>query len=222
MSTVTIVLDEATPLLRNVESEAEARGLALVGARAVGILVKDHLYGLDAQRHRYGNHFYRQAGDSVSTGAVPQGAAVSITQQGFRQRLQGGTIRARNARNLTLPEAPEAHGKRAGEFNDLDFTFAHNPKTDALQPALVRRPSTAIRYRKHTRDGVTTYKAQPVASLLSVVMFWLTPSVEQKPDPSVLPPATGPKSMGEAATTAIQRRFMRLRSRIQKPDSAAS
>lgn len=209
MSTATtILLDEATPLLERVQSATQARGLALVAARAVGGLVKEHLYGLDAQRHRFGNHFYRQAGDSVTTSADSRGAVVSISQLGFRQRFFGGTIRAKNVRYLTIPAAPEAYGHRAREFNDLDFAIVENPETGALQPALVRRAQTKIKHRRvKTKDGGVTFKASSVATLLPEVMYWLTPKVEQDADPTVLPYN---EQMSARAADAVKTRLARL------------
>ena len=204
MSGISIINDEVLPLLEGVQSEAQARGLALVGARAVASLVKEHLYGLDAQRHQFGNHFYRQAGDSVSSAVVPQGAVTSISQLGFRQRLFGGVIRAKQAKLLTLPAHPEAYGHRAGEFNDLDFAFAMNPETGALQPALVRRAQTLLRHRR--LKGGAGYKATAVATLDPVVMYWLTPSVDQEADPTVLPHG---EQMAARAVGAIKTRLLR-------------
>lgn len=203
----TILLDEVTPLLERVKTEAQARGLALVAARAVGGLVKDHLYGLDQQRHRYGSHFYRQAADSVTTGAAPEGAVVSITQLGFRQRLFGGTIRPKNVRYLTLPAHPDAFGKRAREFNDLDFAYRVNPATGALQPCLIRRAQTSIRYRRTKgKDGVVRLKVAAVTSLQAEVMFWLVKSVSQPADPSVLPHG---EQMSARAVGAIKTALLR-------------
>ena len=210
MSGVTLITDEITPLLARVQTEAQAKGLALVGARAVGSLVKEHLYGLDGQRHQFGNHFYRQAGDSVTAGIVPQGAAVSITQTGFRQRLFGGTIRAKHAKFLTIPAAPEAVGHRAREFNDLDFAYAVNPATGSLQPALVRRPQTTIKHRRVKGAGGVTFKASAVATIAPLVMYWLTPSVTQEADPSVLPYG---EQMAGRAVAAIKTRLLRLSDR---------
>lgn len=208
MSGVTILMDEATPLLERVRTAAAAQGLALVGARAVAGLVKDHLYGLDAERHKYGRHYYRQAGDSVTAGAVPQGAAVSITQIGFRQRLFGGTIRAKNVRLLTIPAHPDAYGMRAREFNDLDFSFEVNPKTGALQPCLVRRAQTTLKYsRRRQKDGTVKISVKPVAELKPEVMYWLTPSVYQRPDPTVLPYN---EQMSNRAVGVIRDRMTRL------------
>lgn len=215
MSGVAFVIDEVTPLLERVKTAAAAQGLALVAARAVGGLVKEHLYGLDVERHQFGRHFYRQAGDSVTTGVVPQGAVVSVTQTGFRQRLFGGTIRAKNSRYLTIPAAPEAHGKRAREFNDLDFAVVENPETGALQPALVRRAQTLIKYRRVKGAAGVTLQAKPVATLMPEVMYWLTPSVTQEADPSVLPYG---EQMSVRATDAIKNRFARLALREARQD----
>lgn len=219
MSTsVTILFDEVTPLLERVKTAAQAQGIALVAARAVGGLVKEHLYGLDAQRHRFGNHFYRQAGDSVTALADQRGAIVSVTHLGFRQRFYGGTIRPKNGTYLTIPAAPEAHGKRAREFNDLDFAVVENPETGALQPALVRRAQTAIKFRRvKTAEGVRL-KAKPVATLMPEVMFWLTRSVTQAADPSVLPYS---EHMQARALEAARARLLRLatRGQLQNPES---
>lgn len=212
MSGLTIVLDEAAPLLERVQSAAQAQGLALVAARAVGILVKAHLVGLNTQRHRYGKHYYLQAAKSVTTQRGNGGIAfVTITQFGFRQRLYGGRIRAKNVRLLTIPEAPEAHGKRAREFIGLDFTFAHNPRTGALQPALVRRAQSLVRPRRvKAKDGTVSLRFARVATLEPKVMYWLTPSVLQRPDPTVLP---YPEQMQARATEAITARLLRLTQR---------
>lgn len=211
MSGVSILVDEATPLLERVKTAAAAQGIALAGARAVAGLVKEHLYGLDAQRHTFGNHYYRQAGDSVTTAKVPAGAVVSITQIGIRQRLFGGTIRAKNAKLLTIPAHPDAVGKRAREFNDLDFSFQVNPKTGSLQPCLVRRAQTTLRYsRRKAKDGGVKVSVRAVATLQPEVMFWLTPSVTQEADPTVLPYA---EQMQLRAVQAMGRRFQRLQGR---------
>ncbi len=211
MPGVTIILDEATPLLAGVRTLAQAQGLALVGARAAAIVVRQHLYGLDAQRHKYGSHFYRQAGDSVSTGIAPQGAVVSINHQGFRQRLQGGRIApGLGKKYLTLPASPEAQGKRAGEFAGLRFAIVPDQSTagGTLRPALVRDAQTEIRISKRKKkDGTFSFTAKPVRELHPEVMFWLVRSVTQRADPSVLP---YDEQLASAATGAISARFTRL------------
>lgn len=217
MSGVTILLDEVTPLLERCRTAAQAQGLALVGARAVGILVKDHLYGLDSQRHQYGRHYYRQAGDSVTAGAVPQGAAVGITQIGIRQRLLGGTIVPVNAGALTIPASPEAVGHRAAEFaGQLQKKKIFDPHLGCLRWALVRRASTAIAFRRRKQeDGTTKTFVRPSEFRDEAPMFWLSKHVYQKPDPTVLPYE---EQMTLRAVDAINARFVHL---AQRQDDAA-
>jgi hypothetical protein len=199
VSGVTILLDEVTPLLESVTSLVQARGLALVGARATASLVKEHAYGLNGERHRSGGrNFYRQAADSVSTAAVSQGAVVSINQQGFRQRLYGGAIRPGAGKTyLTLPACDEAYGKRAGEFPGLKFAYALDPKSGALRPALVRPAGTAVKIGRK----------KAVTSLQPEVLFWLVRKVDQRADPTVLPYG---EQMSAVAVAAIRTRFSRL------------
>jgi len=202
-----IILDEVTPLLARVNDAAVAKGLVLVGARAVGSLVKEHLYGLDQQRHRYGRHFYRQAADSVTAQSVAQGASVSITQLGFRQRLLGGAIYPRGG-FLTIPEAPEAYGHRAREFPDLHVARVVDPKFGFLRWALIRNLSTPIAVRKRKqKDG--TYRTKIIAGQQrgGEVMYWLVRDVGQRADPTVLPYA---EQMNARAVSAIETEMLRL------------
>jgi hypothetical protein len=217
MSGVTILLDEVSPLLERVKTAAAARGLAVTGARGVGSLVRDHLYGLERQRHQYGKHYYRKAGDSVSARAVPQGAAVSITQLGLRQRLFGGPIVPVNAGALTIPACPEAVGHRAADFpHQLQRKRVLDPKTGSLRWALVRRASTAIRFRHRRRaDGTVKYAITPSGFRDEKIMFWLVRRVYQKPDPTVLPSA---EQMTACAVDAIKERLARLAQRQSAGD----
>lgn len=215
MAGAAIVLDEVSPLLQRVRTAAAAAGLALVGARAAGQLVREHLFGLDAQRHKGGRHYYAQAARSVTTSRVPQGAVVSITQTGFRQRLKGGTIKAgqngSGRKFLTIPEDDEAIGKRAGEFKDLRLERnVINPRTGALMWALVRNMSTPITMRRRVqKDGSikTTITPGKVIGRAGEVMYWLVRQVTQRADPTVLPHA---EQMSGRAIDAIGARLLRL------------
>ena len=212
MPGVTIILDEVTPLLERVRTAAQVRGLALVGARAVASLVKTHLYGLDAQRHRFGRHFYRQAGDSVTSDTTPQGGVVSITQTGFRQRLFGGTIvPGPDKQFLTIPAVPEAVGTRAGEWSGLKFAYAFDPKIGALRPALVRATPAAV---KSSAPAGKLNRAIRQNIEIGDVVFWLVRKVEQEADPTVLPES---EQMATTAVGAIKTRIERLQSRSAGP-----
>lgn len=214
MSGVTFILDEATPLLERVGSAAAAKGLALVGGRAVGTLVRDHLVALNADRHRYGRNYYAQAARSVHVRSVPQGAAVGISQIGFRQRLLGGTIRAgqngSGKKFLTIPAegVPDAYSETAREHDDLQIARRVNPKTGHLMWCLIRNASTPISIRRRKqKDGSikTTIKAGAIVG--GEVVFWLVRSVTQRADPSVLPSG---EAMNTAASDAIKAEFATL------------
>ncbi|HEY0966931.1 MAG TPA: hypothetical protein VGE76_16310 [Opitutaceae bacterium] len=214
MSGLSIPIDEVTPLIARLRDASQRQGIALVGARAAANLVRDHLFDLNDSRHKHGRNYYAQAARSVNTRAVAQGAAVNINQIGLRLRLLGGVVRPVNAKMLTIPDenAPEAHGVRAREFNDLDRQLVTNPRTGRLQWALVRRPSTAIRFvRRKRADGTLQTTVKPGELRDGKVLYWLVRKTTHKPDPSVLP--TVGAMMG-AAVAAIKLRFARLRQRI--------
>lgn len=196
MSGVAIVLDEVTPLLARVSTAAQAKGLALVGGRAVGQLVRDYLVDLNSDRHRCGRNYYAQAARSVNVSAVPSGAAVSITQIGFRQRLLGGTILPKK-QFLTIPAIPEAVGTLASEWTGLKVAFAYDPKLGCLRRALVR--ATPVAQVTLTGKGKLLKKhLNPVAT--GEAVFWLVRRAVQNPDPSVLPYA---EQMTSRAVDAI-------------------
>ena len=212
---VQVIVDEVGPLLQRLKSAAQAQGIALVGARAVATLVKEHLYGLDGQRHRAGGgHFYRKAADSVNSVVVPQGAAVNITQRGFRQRLQGGPIRPKPGHALAIPvEGTAAVGRTPREFNDLDIGRAMDDR-GRLRWALIRRVSTAISYvRRKRKDGSYSFKVRAGDSRLVEPLFWLSFGVDQKPDRSVLPYA---EQMALRANDAMRSRLLRLADRASR------
>jgi len=130
-------------------------------------VTRDWLYDKDKEPNTLGGkktHFYRSAGDAVTHEVTKTGAAVSINQQGIRQRLEGGVITAKNAKALTIPISPRAHGKRAREF---DNTF--------ILKSTKGKPETV---------GVIM---QDLGSGQLDALYVLRTRVTQKPDPTVIP-----------------------------------
>jgi hypothetical protein len=202
-----IIRDTASPLLAAVRTEAQAGGIARVMGADVVELTREHLFALNQSRHRPGGaEYYRKAARGTHAETSPTEIKLSINQIGIRQRRFGGRIRAKE-KYLTLADAPEAYGKRAREFNDLDFAIAPDPKHGgALRPALVRRVSQLIRYRRQKRaDGSVVMRVSPGELIGGKVMFWLTPEVNQKEDPSVLP--SGALLLQTARAAALRRLF---------------
>ena len=123
-------------------------------------------------------NYYAGAARATSFAVVSDTEVViGVAQIGIRQRFFGGTIRPRTAKFLTIPVAPEAHGKRAREFGDLEVIFGRGG-----------RPIGLARKAQGTRR-------------FGVMLYRLARSVTQRADPSVLPTSA---TLGTAITTAVQ------------------
>jgi hypothetical protein len=151
--------------------------------------VKDHLRsgGLETTRpNELGGertHFWEQAADSLSHSISGSELRVSVNKLGFAQRFFGGEIKATNADWVTIPARSEAHGKRAGEFNNLRFV-QFSEDTAALVEA--ERTDVQLFRRKKENLPAVSERARAAGGL---VMYWLKHSVTQPADPSVLPSA---------------------------------
>lgn len=117
-------------------------------------------------------HYWIGVADSVQNpvfqekGNVNQ-ARVSITEPTFAQKLHGGVIRAKNVKNLTIPQTAEAHGRTAETFE----------AETGLKLFLVTSKSG---------KGFAALAAK-FASGGIVIEYILKPSVNQKPAPGALP-----------------------------------
>ena len=192
------ITDLATPILHQLRAEVGSVRMTTVIAQAVANKIRGHLFALDAARpNKLGGdrtHFYSGAAKGTSYTAEPGLATVNINDPagGFRQRLEGGVIRPENKKLLTIPATAEAHGKRAGEFNNLRFAVLNG------HPALIEAQATKIKIGRKKKDGTRNVKATSSTTGLKV-FFWLARSVNQQPDPTVLPPDS---EMVDAAVTA--------------------
>ncbi len=206
---INISRDDLSPLLARLGNEANVGGLTNVMGRAAGNLVKDWLYDLDSKRHRYGRNYYRGAADSVTIATTPNSAIISITQVGFRQRLQGGVIKPKAGKKfLTIPAAPEAYGRRAGEFSSLEFRYVLDDGGH-LRPALVQRAHTPLKFiNRRRKDGTVKLSVKAGALNEEKVMYWLVRQVTQRADSTVLP---APGLIVAAAVQAGLRRLERLK-----------
>lgn len=168
--------------------DMEARIKALQGARlnvqigrGVANLFRDHLFKLNGQRaNALGGkrtNFYSDAAKATHSSGNDSEAVVTISQQGIRQRLLGGTIRPTGGKKyLTIPARAEAYGRRAGEFQDLQFVKLKNGTA-----MLIAGGGTGLKL--NSKGEAVTRKGFEEG----LVMFWLVPSVVQRPDRSVLP-----------------------------------
>ena len=74
------------------------------------------------------SHFYRHAAEGITEELHEDSADVVINQTGFRQRLLGGEIHAKNSKYLTIPAIAEAYGHHAPEFDLVFVPFKSGAK----------------------------------------------------------------------------------------------
>lgn len=97
-----------------------------------------------ARSHSQGGKFWPSIANLTKvTSAHNDGAVVQCLHFAGAQKEFGGTIRAKNAKFLTIPIAPEAKGKRAGEFENTFVMggiifqgFEHGKRKDGSLKAL--------------------------------------------------------------------------------------
>jgi hypothetical protein len=138
-------------------------------------------------------NYYAKAADAVNFQILSDDSVVvSINAVGIALHfhgtggLPGGRLRPITAQYLTIPASPEAHGKRAREFGDLEFGFAFDPELGRERPALVRNGSQpATRVAK--RGGRAPAAGLPGGDTTGEPVFWLVRSVKFDGDDSVLP-----------------------------------
>lgn len=184
MSKTITITDQAAPEIARLRGVISEGRLGDAMGQGAANRIRAHLVELNGTRaNKLGGrrtNFYTQAAKSTNLTSVdlsPPGFTVTVSKQGFRQRYEGGRIRAVNAKLLTIPATAEAHGRRASEFPDLQLVVLGG------RPALVRARQTRLRRVGGRRPG---FRAASSTSGLEV-LFWLKKEVNQRPDPSVLP-----------------------------------
>lgn len=110
---------EAKELLRRLSSPREINEHA---GRAVLQLIRGHFIKLDDERSKV-TGFYRKAANSLSLQTTDDSATITINKPGIGLRRFGGEVNARSGGYLTIPAIAEAHGKPAGDFDNLRFAM---------------------------------------------------------------------------------------------------
>lgn len=164
MITVRLERDEVSPHLRKLLKQAGSNGpLAKVLGRAGANELKKHFRGRNRTPNKLGGrrtNFWSAVAQSVnSPNLLPGRITIPITHPAIAQKVHGGTITARKAKNLSIPIDPLAHGKSPRVFPALEFAM-----TAAGMKLLGLRDSGGIKW-----------------------LYVLKPSVSQDADPDALP-----------------------------------
>jgi len=147
------------------------RQMMLACGRELGNQLKQHYQIRDRnQSNKLGGkreHFWLQVANSVQAPIVDASGlvvSVSINDPRIAQKVFGGTITAKRAGALTIPQTPEAYGRAASTFEqETGFTLF-----------LVKTQRGAALAIAAANGGIT-------------IEYILTPSVTQDADPDALP-----------------------------------
>jgi hypothetical protein len=186
MSYTIKVKDDASPMLKKLGEVLVSQEFRNALGRGASNAVQAFLFKLNSTRpNQMGGkrtNFWSASAKSTNYKADGNQITINISKLGYLQRVKGGEIKARNTKYLTIPATPEAYGKRAGEFSNLRFGFGEN-KYGNLMPALIKQSAT----RSRTGNAIKGKGAAAAQANIGNVMFWLTPRVFQRADPTVEP-----------------------------------
>jgi hypothetical protein len=202
-----VLEDTATPALERVRGflqSGEAQSVIGYTGRNV---VREHLQELEETRSGASGgpatHYYGSARRATSWYPAGDNAVeINVAQVGMRLHFYGGTVEAGKGissatgaptKYLTIPATPEAHGRKASDF-DLVLVWA-NGRPVALALAESTESMTARGGFKATRKA-------------GKIMFTLKESVTLAPDPSVMPTTEDfSEAIVERLGSVIRRRF---------------
>lgn len=171
--------DLATPTLRRrIDLLSPQRFAAAVGV-SVYKLFRAHFRALGPNKKGWpSTGFWRDAANATNWQAVAGGVKISIAKIGVRQRLQGGEIHPVNAQALTIPISTEAYGHTAADFPGA---FLLKTKKGAY---------------------IVQYTSGKGKHAIFNFLFKLVQSVDQEPDPNVIP--SSEETLDTAAKAVIR------------------
>lgn len=182
---VTPVLQEAAEVIHNMDHLMYAAGLKLRD------LLREHFIG------RGGRNFWKNiANNTVLLEYDDDSATVAITDDSgpiFSHKVTGGIIKAKNGKYLAIPaidEAKQAGSPSGGDTPPLEVLFSwKNGKPRAYALAEVAGGGTSYSFKVDKKTGeIKKVKGKTTKSKwVGRVWYWLTPSVDQLPDPDALP-----------------------------------
>ncbi len=169
------ITDYATPALARavafLDSTAPQEIVGRMAVNAFGVNF-DRLNqipnALGGERTNYWNDAKNATSFEISGDTV----TVVTSQIGAALHYYGGTVTPTKAKYLTIPAAPEAHGKSASDFQDLVVLFGRGGKPYGLGT------------NERVGFGTTGRESQ------HRVIFWLVEKATIPADPSVVPDET--------------------------------
>ncbi len=185
------VRDGASDFLKKkIDSLAPEKLAAKVGP-ALQDLTREHLGSLPANKKGWpSTNFYDQFVDKVQWFPAENGLVVAIfpatihgRQVSLNQRFHGGPITPKTAKFLAIPISPVSYGKVPSDFPGL-FLLKTKKGAYLVQSGEQDTPKGRSK-TKRSRDAGGNFRRRRQAKLN--FLFKLKASVNQKPDPAVVP-----------------------------------
>jgi hypothetical protein len=201
---VSVQGDSATPALQALLEAMEPKAIAANVGEAEVTLFQNHFQNAPANKMGWpSTGFWQDAARATNYQVAGGGAGVriNVNEVGVRQRFEGGEILPVNASKLAIPARAEAKGKAPEEWNNLKVAFNRNGAF-----ALVEADASQITYgKKDRKTGQRDFSTETVGG---GVYYWLVDSVNQLPDPSVLPADEDIKQVaGETIADLVKHRI---------------
>jgi hypothetical protein len=190
MSISISITDQVTETLRIMQEDMSGEEMKHSAGRGVRRLLMDYLRNLDASRpNKLGGkrtHYFADLARGVTYDVASDGAVAHITGMGVALHYYGGVIKPTGGRKfLTIPVDPEAYGRRAGEFNNLEIAWGLSKGGKPRPIGLVKKNDYVFKTAKNRKTG-----AKEVVSASwegGKWMFALVYSATIKADKTILP-----------------------------------
>jgi hypothetical protein len=178
---------DAPAKLRALSVAVQSRAGTSAGAASVRRAVQAHFLTLPTNQRGFpSSGFWAGAARSTVVKIDGEDTTVAATQVGVRRRFfgTGGSITPNqfgnsDAKYFAVPNQPETAGKYASDFPPDAFKFAFaQDENGQVHAALVPKGTALLSSR-----GENATKLYP----LGTVMYWLYRTINQAPNPNVLP-----------------------------------
>lgn len=169
-------------MIRDASERASAPAVRRRATVASYDAVRRNFETLNAERNRHGTNFYVDEG-AGNTHAYPEQGRVIVASYIIAHKLRGGVIRPRTAKNLAIPVSAEAYRSSPRDNKIADLKLITTSRGGKALATL-------------TPDGA-----------VDKVHYVLKPSVNQKPQPEVMPSAPALAAAVQGACNAIAKRI---------------
>lgn len=205
MSLSISIAGSAPAELNRFQADLVSDGAKQAAGGGVRKLLMEYFRQLDSSRaNQLGgrrSHYYAQTARNVSFETTDSGALVHIHQLGIALHYYGGTITPTNGHKmLTIPVDPEAYGRRASEFDNLEIAWGRSKDGRVRPIGLVSKSDWKYSIKKNRKTGVKEVAGATYAA--GKWMFALVYSATLDPDPSILPSDALVQSAALDAVTA--------------------